>query len=217
MTFLEITHPDHCEACVHAIQSLLNGEITSYSTEKRCLRKNGSPVWVRVNVSLVRDHNHAPQYFIGVMEDSTERIQVESALRESEQRLTLALSAARLSVWDCNLREKSITLSPPNTALGDPRTFAEWVALIHPDDKKRLLVLAAESVVKKKTWKRSSAWCCRTAPSVGYSRRPRSCSTRPAKRLDWWASASILPSVSMPKPHCAKARNSSVIWPTPRL
>ncbi len=149
MTFLQITHPDHCEACVHAIQRLLNGEITSYSTEKRCLRKNGSPVWVRVNVSLVRDHNHEPQYFIGVMEDSTERIQVESALRESEQRLTLALSAARLSVWHCDLREKSITLSPPNAALGDPRTFAEWVALIHPDDKKRLLALAAESVVKK--------------------------------------------------------------------
>ena len=149
MTFLQITHPDHREACGDAIQRLLNGEITSYSTEKRCLRKNGSPVWVRVNVSLVRDHNHEPQYFIGVIEDSTERIQAESALRESEQRLTLALSAARLSVWDCDLREKSITLSPPYAALGDPRTFAEWLALIHPDDKKRLLALAAESVTKK--------------------------------------------------------------------
>ncbi len=149
MTFLQITHPDHREACVTAIQSLVRGEIASYSTEKRCLRKNGTPVWVRVNVSLVRDQNLEPQYFIGVVEDSTERIQAESALRESEQRLTLALSAARLAVWDCDLREKSITLSPPYAGLGDPRTFAEWVALIHPDDKQRLVALAAESVVKK--------------------------------------------------------------------
>jgi PAS domain S-box-containing protein len=149
MTFLEITHPDHREACVQAIQRLLSGEITSYSTEKRCLRKNGTPVWVRVNVSVVRDANNEPQYFIGVVEDSTERIQTEGALRESEQRLTLALNAGRLAVWDCDLREKSITLSPPNAQLGDPRTFAEWVALIHPDDRERLLTLAGESVVKK--------------------------------------------------------------------
>ena len=111
-TFLEITHPDHREACLHAIHELLSGEISSYSTEKRYLRKNGATVWVRVNVSLVRDQNHQPQYFIGVVEDSTERIQAERALRESEQRLTLALSAARLGVWDCDLREKSVTLSP---------------------------------------------------------------------------------------------------------
>ena len=41
-----------------------------------------------------------------------ERIQAERALRESEQRLTLALSAARLGVWDCDLREKTVALSP---------------------------------------------------------------------------------------------------------
>jgi PAS domain S-box-containing protein len=116
------------------------------------LRKNGVPVWVRVNVSVVRDQNQEPQYFIGVVEDSTERIQAEGALRESEQRLTLALSAARLAVWDCDLREKSVTLSPRVTELGDPHTFAEWIALVHPDDRERVQALAAESIVRKQNW-----------------------------------------------------------------
>ena len=151
LNFLQITHPDHREACVHAIEGLLSGEISSYSTEKRFLRKNGTAVWARVNVSLVRDQNNEPLYFIGVMEDSTERIQAESALRESEQRLTLALSAARLGVWDCDLRDKSITLSPPYAGLGAPRTLAEWVALIHPDDRKRLLTLARRVSPESKT------------------------------------------------------------------
>ena len=149
-TFLEITHPDYREACLHAIHELLAGETVSYSTEKRFLRKDGATVWARVNVSLVRDQNNQPQYFIGVVEDTTERIQAERALRESEQRLTLALSAARLGVWDCDLREKTVALSPGHAGVaGSPRTYAEWIALIHPEDRERVLSLVAESVAGK--------------------------------------------------------------------
>ena len=111
-------------------------------------------VWARVNVSLVRDQNSQPQYFIGVVEDITERIQAERALRESEQRLTLALSAARLGVWDCDLREKTIALSPAYAELLGCSAHAtrEWCALIHPDDRERVLALAAESVAGKHNW-----------------------------------------------------------------
>jgi PAS domain S-box-containing protein len=149
-TFLELTHPDYREACLHAIHQLLNGETVSYSTEKRFLRKDGASVWARVNVSLVRDQDNQPQYFIGVVEDTTERIQAERALRESEQRLTLALSAARLGVWNCDLREKTVALSPGHEDIvGSPRTYAEWTALIHPEDRPRVLALVEGSVAKR--------------------------------------------------------------------
>jgi two-component system, cell cycle sensor histidine kinase and response regulator CckA len=150
---LEITHPDHRQACLDGIHGLLTGESSSYSTEKRYLRKNGTSVWVRVNVSLVRDQNDQPQYFIGVVEDITERIQAERALRESEQRLTLALSAARLEVWDCDLREKSVEVSPAYAARrGSPRSGGEWFELIHPDDQEHVRALVAESVAGKRDW-----------------------------------------------------------------
>ena len=40
-TFLEITHPDYRQACLHAIHELQRGETLSYSTEKRFLHKDG--------------------------------------------------------------------------------------------------------------------------------------------------------------------------------
>jgi PAS domain S-box-containing protein len=210
-TFLEITHPDYREACLHAIQDLVAGMTVSYSTEKRFLRKDGSTVWARVNVSLVRDQYEHPQYFIGVVEETTERIQAERALRESEQRLTLALSAARLGVWNCDLREKTVALSPGYAdLLGAPRTYAEWFALIHPEDRERVHTQARESVAGKHNWEAEF----RVLLADGRLRWVLS--TMPAMRLAWWEWFSILPSASNPKPPYGKAKRSSAIWRTQR-
>ena len=58
--------------------------------EKRYIRKDGTVFWGRLNRSLVRDCDGQPQYFIAVLEDITDRKDADRALRESEQRLTLA-------------------------------------------------------------------------------------------------------------------------------
>src|SRR5215469_2568249 len=132
---------------------MMAGEISSWSTEKRCIRKDGVIVWARLFVSLVRDLDGHPQYFVAVVEDINERIQAESTLRESQQRLALALSAARLGVWDCNLTTKEIVLSP----IGEiypcgPLSRADWLSLIHPEDRERVLALARESLEGSHQW-----------------------------------------------------------------
>ncbi len=139
MNFLDITHPDDRDTCGSKVRDLAAGKIPAYTTEKRFLHKNGSCVWARVNVSVVRDLNGESQYFIGVVEETTERILAERALRESEERLTLALSAARLRVWDCDLEQEVVTVSPPYVDGRDARRgFAEYLAVIHPDDRERM-------------------------------------------------------------------------------
>jgi diguanylate cyclase (GGDEF)-like protein/PAS domain S-box-containing protein len=52
---------------------LMAGEIATYSTERRYLHKDGSPVWVNRSASLVRDAAGSPLYFIRIIEDITER------------------------------------------------------------------------------------------------------------------------------------------------
>ena len=150
-TFLDITHPDDREISLTALNQLLAGEIASWSREKRYIRKDGATVWARVFTSLVRDQHDKPQYFITVVEDVTERIQAERALRDSEQRLTLAQNAAYLGVWDRDMRTDVITicgkyaellgLSPDRTTL----PHDEWVSLIHPDDRERVHALRREA------------------------------------------------------------------------
>jgi PAS domain S-box-containing protein len=153
LTFLDITHPDHREVCVNAISRLLTGEIPSYSTEKRVLRKDGAAVWVRVNVSLVRDQTNQPQYFIGIVEDTNQRMQAERALRESEHRLILVQNAGRLGVWDCDLRAETVSVPPGYAELfGSPRTLDDWFALLHADDRARVRKIWQKAIAAKRDW-----------------------------------------------------------------
>ncbi len=53
--FEEITHPDDRAASLTALRRTLSGEIDAYHLEKRYLHKDGHPVWVQLNVKLVRE------------------------------------------------------------------------------------------------------------------------------------------------------------------
>jgi PAS domain S-box-containing protein len=87
LTFQDITHPDDLQADLAQVRRLLAGEIGTYSMEKRYARKDRSLAWANLTVSLVRTPAGQPKYFISVVEDITEKKQVQDALRESEERL----------------------------------------------------------------------------------------------------------------------------------
>ena len=152
-TFLEITHPDDRDASLGAIRQLLSGEISSWLTEKRYIRKYGTIIWARLFVSLVRDQSNQPQYFVAVVEEVTDRIQAERALQESRQQLRLALSTG-LGVWECDLRNKAVALSPQyRKAFGQPPlSYGEWMKLIHPDDRERVRAVARENLERARGW-----------------------------------------------------------------
>ena len=68
-TFQEITHPDDLEADLAYVSQILNGEISSYKIEKRYFHKNGTVVWVLLGVSLLRNKQNEPLYFISQIQD----------------------------------------------------------------------------------------------------------------------------------------------------
>ena len=76
-TFQDITHPDDLEGDLEQMRLLLQGELQTYTMEKRYLRKGDSEVWVNLTVSLVRDASGEPAYFIAVVEDISERKKTE--------------------------------------------------------------------------------------------------------------------------------------------
>src|SRR4028119_1369356 len=77
MTFSDITHPDDLEADLVQVQAMLRGDNEPYMMEKRYVRKDGSPVWVNLTVSLVRQASGEPRYFISMVEDISERKRIE--------------------------------------------------------------------------------------------------------------------------------------------
>lgn len=87
MSFKDITHPDDLEADLEKIQQVLDEVIQTYSIEKRYLRKNGEIVWINLNVSLVRDENRSPLYFISVVSDISRTKIAEQQLKAINQQM----------------------------------------------------------------------------------------------------------------------------------
>ena len=81
-----ITYPDDLDADLEHVRKLLAGTIRNSSIEKRYLHADGHEVWINLSVSLVRDADNGPLYFINQLEDITARRRAEDALRASEQR-----------------------------------------------------------------------------------------------------------------------------------
>ena len=72
-TFHDITHPEDLDEDVGQAERAVDGEIRSYGVEKRYVRPDGEIVWVRLSVTLVRDDDGSPLYFVSEVEDVGER------------------------------------------------------------------------------------------------------------------------------------------------
>jgi PAS domain S-box-containing protein len=82
-SFQDITHPDDLDLDLANANKMLAGEIDNYQMEKRYFHKNGAIVWILLSVSLVRDDNGQPRFFIGQIQDITSRKESERQLSEA--------------------------------------------------------------------------------------------------------------------------------------
>jgi PAS domain S-box-containing protein len=106
-----------------------------------------------VNVAGARLAGNPPAGVQLVLRDISGRKGTERALRESEERLSLAVAGALEGVWDWNLETDAVVYSPRWTEmLGyaqdeiEPHVSA-WERLVHPDDRARA-DRASESVAR---------------------------------------------------------------------
>jgi PAS domain S-box-containing protein len=85
--FQQITHPDDLTTDLENVAALLAGRINAYQMEKRYLDSQGRTIWVLLSVSLVRDGDGRPVHFISQIQDFSERVAAERAIREREHYL----------------------------------------------------------------------------------------------------------------------------------
>ncbi len=84
--FADITYPGDLPKDTALAASLMAGDIDTYRLEKRYVTQDGRILWGMLTASLIRDAEGRPESLIGMVENITERKQMEDALRESEER-----------------------------------------------------------------------------------------------------------------------------------
>ena len=109
--------------------------------ENYLVRKDGSRFWASGVITSMRDEAGKLRGFVKIVRDWTEPRRAEVALRESENRLKIALSAAQMGTWHWEIPANRMGLDeslarlcgigPGETA----RTLEDFLRTIHPEDR----------------------------------------------------------------------------------
>jgi PAS domain S-box-containing protein len=83
--FQSLTYPDDLPRNLEKLRQLKEGEVRHYKIEKRYLRPDGSVRWAEVDTAAMWSECAPPVWFMGMVQDITERKQAEQRLREYER------------------------------------------------------------------------------------------------------------------------------------
>jgi len=83
----DLTHPDDVGEDRQFVSAALAGKRDSVEREKRYIRKDGSVLWARTRVEVIRDQAGSPLYFVSYVQDLSERRATLDLLHESERTL----------------------------------------------------------------------------------------------------------------------------------
>ncbi|MBI2920737.1 MAG: PAS domain S-box protein [Planctomycetes bacterium] len=98
-TIRDLTHPEEREESGLLMQRMLDGSRESGALVQRYVRRDGREVWGHVAMTLVRNPDASPGYFVVQVQDITRRRHAEEALRVSEKTYRLLFENNPQPMW----------------------------------------------------------------------------------------------------------------------
>lgn len=143
MHFDDLTHPHDIDLNFNLFTKPSDGEVSSYETEKKYIKKNGEIVTVHFNVSLMENMPNSSPRQIAQVIDITERKKAELMLKETELRLSSIINNLPNMVFYENHKGIPKIAESVHSILGytaDELTYNKdlFLSLFHPEDRKRV-------------------------------------------------------------------------------
>jgi two-component system, cell cycle sensor histidine kinase and response regulator CckA len=150
LNWRDVIHPDDREAGGANLARVARGELPSARALRRYLHRDGHVLWTQVTISAVRQAGGTAALFVQI-EDVSERERLAAEQAATKERLALVIDALEDGVWDFDITSGGGTISPRwSTMLGLPACerigHAEFLALLHPDDRARIKAAMAEQL-----------------------------------------------------------------------
>ncbi len=134
----DFTHPDDVEREKEYFSRLQSGAINSYNLEKRFVRKNGEILYGHLKVESIRNTGDEPDYYIGFIQDISERKLAEEALKKSEELLRYFFDAKVIGMMlvdmDMNWLQVNDQFCDMLGYTQDEMKQLTWAGLTHPED-----------------------------------------------------------------------------------
>jgi len=140
---VDVTPPEDRAEAIQYNERLLSGELSNLVRDKRYVRKDGTIIWAKISVSVIRDTHGQPIHFISAIEDITERKQTQLALQQQTQSLGEIIWVTNIATWEWHV-QTGVTIFNERWAQIVGYTLEElapvsidtWGKLVHPDDAK---------------------------------------------------------------------------------
>ena len=150
----------HSEDLPESLKKLkqMRKDKTPFEIEKRYLKKDGSLIWVHNSISPLTNGDDKIQSAVIVSLDITMRKNAENALRESEERLRIAVEAAAMATWDWNLETDEVIWNERHFTLfgmkpvKQPVRPEDFSSRVHPDDREWVVERLNQAVATKTTF-----------------------------------------------------------------
>jgi len=129
-------HPDDLKLLETRLKCALDGR--SILTELRFIDKSGHVRVVRTYGKPIEEGGRL-KGLSGIMVDVTEQKEVEEALKESEERLNLAIEGADLAIWNWDMLTDEVAHNHRYAEMiilqpGEKSDMTTWKRSIHPED-----------------------------------------------------------------------------------
>ncbi len=113
---------------------------SDWSLECRIRRVDGAVRWIWAAGRHRRDSTGNPRWMAGIVQDITERKQVEEALRQNREDLRRAQEVGKIGWWRLDVRHDVLTWSDENHRIfGVPKkmsmSYETFLGFVHPDDR----------------------------------------------------------------------------------
>jgi PAS domain S-box-containing protein len=99
----DVTHGDDAMLTAAELERLWAGEIDSFDHERRYTRRDGSIMWVRATMALVRDGSSRPDYSVGFLRDITMRKEMSAALLQQQTLLEAVITDLPIALLACDV------------------------------------------------------------------------------------------------------------------